>query len=113
LLLVVLLATAHMLRFTVAVDDAFIASARPGTGGARGARVQRRQPRMGTHLLAWVALLAGLDRVLPWSLPLIAQPLGGVCGLATIVVLAVGFPARAGRDRCRRAVRHPRRGRGR
>jgi hypothetical protein len=95
--LVAVVAAAHMLRFTVAVDDAFIAFRSARNWASHGVPEYNPGTREWVPTsLAWVALLAGLDRVLPWSLPVIAQLLGGLCGVATIVLLAVAFPAAGG-----------------
>jgi len=86
-------AGAHMLRFTTAVDDAFISF-----------RVAKHWVEYGLPLynpgivewvptnFLWVSILAGMHGVLPWSMPTLAQILGGICGLITIILLLTTFP---------------------
>ncbi len=94
LLLLVLLAVAHLLLFRVVDDDAFISL-----------RVVRHWVRHGVPeynpgvrewvptSFGWVGLLAGIERLVPVPLPLLAQVLGTLAAVATIVLLALGFPA--------------------
>ena len=95
-LAVVLTAVAcwHMLRFTVVVDDAFIALRTAMHWAGHGS--PEYNPGSGEWVptsFLWVALLAGLSKLLPFvSLPRLAQVLGGASGMGAIVLLATGFP---------------------
>ncbi len=83
----------HMLRFPVLVDDAFISFRVARNWALTGVPEYNPGVRewVPTSFL-WVALLAGLGKLLPLTIPTLARVLGGVCGLATIVCLARCLP---------------------
>src|SRR5262245_14087685 len=84
----------HVFRFKVVVDDSFISFRVARHWFELGIPVYNPGNRewVPTSFL-WVALLAGFDRQVSMPLPLLAQVLGGIAGMATVVLLGFGFPS--------------------